>query len=1135
MERRHSFRLVGIAIFAAALALVATPRRAEAQEPDIREIRPIVMMLVDTSGSMEYELNSSSGTAGTFPTCTGNGSAGSEYSRWTALLAAMTGSFENYWCTERPRASFPGSPDEHYALPYHEPHGLTQRTDGVLDIYIDRVKFGLMTYDNIFGLDIGAPSNLLMVAPATWTARASDVVGPLGDFSYGPARPVSFPGCGGSFMVNAGARREHAPPEPTFGGSLISVGTDTDNHRVINQLVQNAMLAARPFGATPTAALLDDFLYYLQTDPDVAASTMSTSGDPYASCRERYAILITDGEPSDPYRAMGCAGAGYTCPYRVPGDIANDLCQWNGSECTGLVDGLYVVGYEVNNPASAVLLNDIASRGGTGTAYVADANAPYALLASLSHVLDDVATGTTTRTTPAFAEGSALFSTGASAPQQRYQLTSGFLVGRDGAPWTGILDRTRFTCTGASTPPARQPLDPNVDSFHTILNARSAARVLYTAVTTVPGDSTGVLVGALATTHAISGRSASESLGSVPYASGVGLTRFEPTVAAVTPAHLAITTGTATDRTNRRTAVMNWMHGTATSPRATARLGDIYHSSPVTVAPPRADIADESYNAFRRRTEVAERPTVLYVGTNDGILHAFAVEEHRVVSGPSAGRVVTAGEELWGFIPPALLGRLESATAAHQFMVDATPVVRDMFYARSTGDLPSSSLYHTTLVAGLRGGGNVYVALDVSDPLASAGPGFLWQFRRDDMGLTYGRPALAQVYVDAGGGVQQRGVAILPGGMGTIDAPASSAAGAAGCPVGSSSVPTSPPAGTGARTAHRCWSGNVGRSLYVVDLATGVIIRSFHAADGIGSPITGGVSVYTGDVGTIATRAYVTDDDGLLWRLDMANPNPALWTFLPIHDLYWNDGPTHGHTSTEPPVITTDANDDVVVIVGTGDLDDLEGNERYHVVSMTDAIRRTPTVTTYTTTINWDLRLQDGEQVTGPLELFDSRVYFGTFLASAGTDACQYGGSRLWGLHYLTTVSTAPTGYSAVGSRFPAPGLQAVAGTGPYDTFFNDVGANSIVMGVGVTRTPTCVEGTTLPDPYLTNRFRVSASGGGDFRLTAAVSGARPSVGGGLAVSGGLAGETSIVTITSSLETPPSVTRVTDWAGSADY
>jgi hypothetical protein len=114
-------------------------------------------------------------------------------------------------------------------------------------------------------------------------------------------------------------------------------------------------------------------------------------------------------------------------------------------------------------------------------------------------------------------------------------------------------------------------------------------------------------------------------------------------------------------------------------------------------------------------------------------------------------------------------------------------------------------------------------------------------------------------------------------------------------------------------------------------------------------------------------------------------------------------------------------------------------------------------------------------------------------------------------------------------------GLPINTGSGPTMGHFLYFGDNSIVTGVGITRTPTCVTGDTLPDPYLGSRFRVGSSGGGDFRLVASVSGGRASSSGGAITTGGGTGETSIGGIELALERPASVTYVTDWAGAADY
>jgi type IV pilus assembly protein PilY1 len=1114
--RISSFAVLGLSL----LALM--PQRVSAQEPDIRSIRPAVMLLVDSSGSMDYELGSASGPTGGFPTCTGSVSASNETNRWITLLEALTGEYNNYYCSAVDRRSYTGAADQYYAHSSFEPHG-TQLDNGILDTYLDRVKFGLMTLDSVYGFTSPpfTTSWTYLPPPSDFASRVGDVMGAFGGYSYGPTRTVSFPGCPSPYSVNAGARRAFQTGD-TWDGYLVSVGSDAivDSHRLANQRIQETLLRTRPFGGSAMDALLDDFREYLANDPDVAPFA-GGAGDPLQACRERYGILISEGEIDTLYRSMGCDTPGYSCPYPLPTQTAAALCQWDGTSCTGVLDGLFVVGYDVANAAAASLLDDIASEGGTGTAYNAESQA--ALLASLAAALDRAAVGTTTRTTPAYAASASLFTGG--PVQQQFQVTSGFNVGEEDSsgtpvPWSGVLDRTRYVCAGG-TPPTPQPIDPLRDSFHEILNARdvtASPRTLYTVAPTAGAGATGMLIRNVPAAESSSDLDG--NTGSIPLEAGLSLSAFSSTNVALTPSAFGISSGSLPADTIRRNNIMNWVHGVAGTPRDGNRFGDIYHSSPVIVTAPRADLADESFNAFRLRPEVAQRPTVLYVGTNDGVMHAFAVEDHAI---PSV-RTLTAGEEIWGFVPPVLLPKLESATSAHQFLVDATPVVHDVFFLRRPGDSVTPNAYHTVLLFGLRDGGNAYTALDVTDPL---NPSFLWQFRRTDLGDTFGRPAIGQAYIDFGGDPMQRAIAILPGGMGTINTAAASAAGAAGCAPAVAASPDSPPAGTGARDNRRCWSGTLGRSLYVVDVATGEVIREFDSTV-IPSPMTGGVSLFTGDVGTIATRAYTVDADGVLWRLDFSRRDPDEWTLEPMHDLYWNDGAIEGATSTEPPIVSSDAQGNVVVIVGTGDLDDLESARPYRLASLTDAATFAATATTFATTLNWDLHLRDGEQVTGPLELFDSRVYFGTFAANvSGADACEFGSSRIWGVEYARSQITAAAGYTTPSGTFPAPGLEGTAGTNVFDAHYVDVGTNSIALGVAITRSPTCIDTTPIPDPYLgLSRELVTASGGGTFSLTAQISGP-----GGTTSAGG----TSIGTFSRALPTPPPVTYVTGWAGTTDY
>lgn len=1089
-----------VALFALFISLLFAPSSARAQEPDIREIRPAVMLLLDTSGSMEYDVARTS----SMPTCLGNVSPRNTRSRWTALVEALTGTYgSNYFCSTVNRRIFRGAPDQYYHLAHYQAYG-TQATNGLLDTYLDRIKFGLMTMDTTYGIANSSGSLDYLIPASTYTARIRDIIGAPGDYSYGSRRPVSWPGCTTSYVVNGGARRAAGSGE-TISGALISVGADSADHRVTNAQIQSTLLALRPYGGSALDALLGDFQEWLEQDDDIRSGS-----DPLAACRSRYAILISDGEGDDLYRRIGCGAPGSVCPYDRSSETVRDLCSYDGTQCTGLLDGFFAVSYSSATPAGRSFMNDLAAVGGTGSAY--EAANTGALLESLSVALDRAATGTTTRTVPAYVGTSRVYRAGSTEMGEQYEFTSGFRIG---TPWTGILERTRYTCTGPRTPPTQQTLSPN-DRFHDVLNDRDLTtrpRDLITVVAPSWDASTGVMIGQHDPVYDIpvsptrgSTRTTSESLSRI-------LTSAE-----VTPAHLGFFTGSVTARATSKSTLLSWLHGVT---RPGSRLGDIYHSSPVVNMPPVADIADESFNLWRRLERVMDRPPVIYVGTNDGILHAFAVENYNTLG----GRNITAGEELWGFVPPAVLPRLESARTSHQFLVDGTPVIRNLFFRRLPGDLPTPNSYNTVLVTGLRGGGPYYFALNISDPLD---PRFLWQFTRPEMGPATGAAGLGQILVDIEGVLQERAVAIFGAGGGELVITGTGPSrGWGSCAVPPGAARRGVVAYPG-RSSRRCWLGNQGRALYVVDVATGEVIREF-GSDIISSPMSGAVSLYTGDTGAIATRAYTVDADGVLWRLDMSSRNPSMWTLEAVHDLYWADSSLTGAPAQDPPIVSVDNAGQVVVIVGTGNVDDLEGQDLYRVASVTDAIRWTPTGgAVYEPRLNWEIRLQPGEQVTGPMELFMSRVYFSTFSStSSTTDACQWGGSKIWGVDYLH-AGPAASGYSTIGtisSPFPLAALESSPGSGVFDEHFTDMSLNSIAMGVAVTASPTCVVGMTTMDPYVGSRYTVTESGGGVFRLVSQLSGPRSSRSGGTAIS----------LYNLELPMPESYTRILSWAANADY
>ena len=168
--------------------------------------------------------------------------------------------------------------------------------------------------------------------------------------------------------------------------------------------------------------------------------------------------------------------------------------------------------------------------------------------------------------------------------------------------------------------------------------------------------------------------------------------------------------------------------------------------------------------------------------------------------------------------------------------------------------------------------------------------------------------------------------------------------------------------------------------------------------------------------------------------------------------------------------------------------------------------------------------MRTGEQVTGPLEMFEGVAYFASFESlSDPSNACALGQSRLWALDYLQGDSTVPAGYASTVS-FPQPRFESIAGTGNFDRHFQGPYSEDLILGVGITQRPTCVRGAEEVDPYLGRRYRVFETGGGTFQLVAQVSGGNHAT-----------SDRSVATVTQALPTPESFTSVHAWAGRVDY
>jgi len=198
-------------------------------------------------------------------------------------------------------------------------------------------------------------------------------------------------------------------------------------------------------------------------------------------------------------------------------------------------------------------------------------------------------------------------------------------------------------------------------------------------------------------------------------------------------------------------------------------LGDIDYSGAVPVGAPSQpydDGTNPGYSAFAAAW--ASRAPAVYVGANDGMMHAFD------------DTAANGGKETWAYIPKALFSGADPNDTAHptspafqlgalsyrrggiplfshKFYVNATPRVWDIDFANTnvsndTGPPKSGNDWRTILVGGLGAGGRAVYALDVTNPVpltatevsVAASGRVLWEFTENNLGYVYDAPTLVK-------------------------------------------------------------------------------------------------------------------------------------------------------------------------------------------------------------------------------------------------------------------------------------------------------------------------------------------------------------------------------------------------------
>jgi len=213
------------------------------------------------------------------------------------------------------------------------------------------------------------------------------------------------------------------------------------------------------------------------------------------------------------------------------------------------------------------------------------------------------------------------------------------------------------------------------------------------------------------------------------------------------------------DRTHERSSTV--VGSTRAYRTRTQLLGDIVGSRARPVGPPALPLSDATnpgYGAFK--IAYRNRPTMVYVGANDGMMHAF----NGSLSGTDSGR------ELFAYIPSRVISGVTAPAAdglaylggviggnAHRYLVNATPNVFDVDFGRTwTGTaIGTTTNWRSLLIGGLGKGGRGYYAIDVTDPAsitteAIAAGRVLWEFPNPadndalNIGFTFGDPIVVK-------------------------------------------------------------------------------------------------------------------------------------------------------------------------------------------------------------------------------------------------------------------------------------------------------------------------------------------------------------------------------------------------------
>lgn len=513
--------------------------------------------------------------------------------------------------------------------------------------------------------------------------------------------------------------------------------TTTNRTALINIVSDMPHSGYTPLGET----LYESMRYFAGATKDFGGSGTYTSPIE-ASCQPNYIIVITDGmatRDSGVPTLPGCNGDDCDSDNNSGDgvddsldDVAYYLYHTDLSDAyTGTQNAkTYTIGFgDVGGDADAVqLLQDTADNGqgaspGTGKSYLADSY--QELSAAFSAIIGEVQNVSSAFVAPVVP----------TSPENKVysgqRIYLGFFKPKTNGNWLGNLKKFGLDDDGTV-------LDANGHDATDANGAFLPESVSYWGTSTDAGNVEEGGIGDILSARDASTRNIYTYTGaSLNLNDSTNV--FSKTNVAITATSLGVATDTIKD------GVIDYVYGYDTydedidgdvTEQRDWIMGDILHSKP----------AIQSYKSFALtdETDTTENQTVIFVGSNDGQLHAFRDAD---------------GVELWSFIPPSVLPNLQNLghNDIHEYVMDGSPIlyVVDQDNDGNIGPGPETDDTDPTgvtdngtndkviLLVGMRRGGGIdkldptlsrgfYYALDVTIPTS---PKFLWQLDSSTAGF----------------------------------------------------------------------------------------------------------------------------------------------------------------------------------------------------------------------------------------------------------------------------------------------------------------------------------------------------------------------------------------------------------------